>query len=165
MREAKAAGLIDKIPGGRRAKGLPPLSKDRKIRRAQKILEAAMAARKAEKAVVPVAERRWQELDKAGQLSEATSESLSRVYAFLLMDFDPAKDPKMFALQQSVALSTISAQIRLDSAALLARSGVVLNEDERDRLDRAHRRWAELEAEEAARMKDDDDVLLPPVAE
>ena len=43
MRLAKARGEIEKIPGGRRAKGLPPLSKDPKIRKAQRFVEKAMA--------------------------------------------------------------------------------------------------------------------------
>jgi len=69
MREAKAAGQIEKIPGGRRAKGLPPLSKDRKIREAQRMIEKMMS----ERAVA----RRWGEgLTKAERLSEATDEAL-----------------------------------------------------------------------------------------
>jgi hypothetical protein len=43
QRLAKQAGLIEKIPGGRRAKGLPKLSKDRTIRKAQRVLEEMMA--------------------------------------------------------------------------------------------------------------------------
>ena len=169
MREAKAAGLIEKIPGGRRARGLPKLSKDKKIRKGQRILEnleKEMTARKAEKAaaVPAVVERPFEELEKAEQLSEATGKSLSRVYRFLLQEIDPAADPKMFALQINTALATISAQIRLDSAVLMARSGPVLNEDERERLDQAHRLWAMLAAEEAEKMKDEVDVVLPAAA-
>src|SRR5215471_1172341 len=39
MRAAKAAGLIEKFPGGRRARGLPQLSKNPTIRKAQRLVE------------------------------------------------------------------------------------------------------------------------------
>jgi glucans biosynthesis protein len=125
MRAAKAAGLIERFPNGRRGKDLPPLSKDRKIRKAQKILEAAMAKRKAEKAAVAaVVERPWDQLDKAGKLSEATDKSLDAIYDFLLMDVDPVADPKLFLAKQQVALSTIANQIRLDAAKLQAQTAL-----------------------------------------
>jgi hypothetical protein len=57
MRRAKAAGLIEKIPGGRRKRGLPKLSKDRIIARAQRVLEEVMA-KKALRVVGEVDERR-----------------------------------------------------------------------------------------------------------
>jgi len=165
MNAAKARGEIERFPNGRRAKGLPKLSSNRKIRRAQRILEAAMATRAKKAAAVPaVAQREWASLDKAEQLAEATSESLTRVYDFLLQQIDPVEDPKMFALQISTALATISNQIRLDSAALLSRSGGALSQDERDRLDWAHRRWQLLAAEEAEKLEDEVGELLPPAA-
>jgi hypothetical protein len=43
MHRAKAAGLIDRFPNGRRPKHLPPLSKDRTIRRGQRAFEAVEA--------------------------------------------------------------------------------------------------------------------------
>jgi hypothetical protein len=125
MRWAKAAGLIARIPGGRRAKNLPPLSKDCKIRRAQRMLEAAMAKRKAEKAALPVlAQRPWNELGKAEKLSEATDKSLDAIYDFLLMEVDPVEDQKLFIARQQVALSTVSNQIRLDAAKLQAQTSL-----------------------------------------
>ena len=39
MRAAKERGEIDKIPGGRRAKGSPPRSKDRIIARGQRLVD------------------------------------------------------------------------------------------------------------------------------
>ena len=122
MRLAKAAGLIDKIPGGRRAKGLPPLSKDRKIRRAQRIIEARMEERKKE--VAATVTRAWEELSSAEKLSLATDQSLDKVYAFLLLDFDPVEDQKLVLAQQQVALATISNQIKLDSARLQAETAL-----------------------------------------
>ena len=158
MNAARARGEIERFRNGRRRADLPKLSKDRRIRKAHRIIEARMEEREKKAAAVPaVAERSFEELDKATQLSEATTESLVKVYRFLCKDTDLTEDPKMFALQQQVALSTISAQIRLDAAVLMARSGPVLNEDERQRLDQAHRRWAMLEAEEAEKMEAQDD--------
>jgi hypothetical protein len=165
MHAAKARGEIAKFPNGRRAKSLPPLSKDRKIRKAQRLLEAAMAKRKAEKAAVPATVTQpWQGLDKAGKLSEMTDQGLDELYAFLMKPVDPEKNEKLYLAKISTALSVVSAQIRLDAAALMARSGAVLNEDERARLDWAHRRWAMLAAEEAEKVKEEVDVLLPPAA-
>jgi hypothetical protein len=85
-----------------------------------------MTARKAEKAadVPPVAARSWAELDKAQKLGEATDQSLDNAYAFLCRPIDPVGDPKLFALQQTVGLSVISAQIRLDSATLVAKTAL-----------------------------------------
>jgi hypothetical protein len=39
MRAAKAAGLIERFRNGRRAKGLPPRSRDRIIARGQRLIE------------------------------------------------------------------------------------------------------------------------------
>jgi len=44
MRRAKAAGLIERFPNGRRAKGLPPRSKDRIIARGQRIVDMVVEA-------------------------------------------------------------------------------------------------------------------------
>jgi hypothetical protein len=145
MRAAKARGELARLPGGRRSRGLPKLSRDKKIRRAQRILEKKMAARK-KAAVSAVAKRQWQELDKAGKLSEATDRSLDRVYDFLRMDVDPVEDPKLFALQQQVALSTISNQIRLDAAVLQAHTALsaIPEETLERRLEQAFARLDEL---------------------
>jgi hypothetical protein len=117
------------------------LSKDRRIRRAQKFIEARMA-----KAVVmPVSDA-----TKSEKLGEAVDVGLDRVLAFLNRDIEPEADPKLFALQISTALSAISTQARLDAAALQAASGGIggLDDDDLDeRLQRASRRLAVLEAE------------------
>jgi hypothetical protein len=125
MRAAKSAGLVERFPNGRRKRGLPKLPADRKLRRAVRIVEKEMAARKAEKAAVPmVAQRSWAELDKAEKLSEATEKSLDAIYDFLLMEVDPVEDQKLFIARQQVALSTISNQIRLDAAKLQAQTSL-----------------------------------------
>jgi hypothetical protein len=153
MREAKAAGLIEKIPGGRRARGLPKLPADRKLRRAVRIVEKEMAKRKEAAAAVPaVAPRDWEELSSGEKLSLATGQSLEKVYNFLLMDLDPVEEQKLFLAQQQVALSTISNQIRLDSARLQAETALGgLDDGELDRrLGRLLERVETFEAEAAA---------------
>jgi len=138
MREAKARGEIERFPGGRRARGLPPLSKDRTIRRAQRILEARGSNRGA--VMVPATS----DATKAEKLGEATDISLDRVLAFLYLDVDPRAEPKLFALQMNTAMTTISNQVRVDTAELTARalSPTGLTEEQR----RAQARQAILEA-------------------
>jgi hypothetical protein len=129
---------------------LPRLSKDRKIRRAQRMLEAAMEERKKE--VAATVTRAWEELSSAEKLSLATDQSLDKVYAFLLLDFDPVEEQKLVLAQQQVALATISNQIRLDSARLQAETALGgLDDGELDRrLGRLLERVETFEAEAAA---------------
>jgi hypothetical protein len=144
MREAKARGEIERFPGGRRARGLPPLSRHPTIRKAQRKLEERKA-QMAKGVVVPASDA-----TKSEKLGEAVDVGLDRVLAFLNRDIEPEADPKLFALQISTALSAISTQARLDAAALQAASGGIggLDDDDLDeRLQRASRRLAVLEAE------------------
>jgi hypothetical protein len=80
MRQAKAAGQIERFPGGRRPRGLPPLSKDPTIRRAQTLVERAMAKKNGtgvpEVPTVPDNVRPWSSLSKGERLSSATDDSL-----------------------------------------------------------------------------------------
>ena len=55
----KPAGLIERFPNGRRAKGLPPRSKDPIIARGQRLIEQAIAMAKVALPAVP--ERPWEE--------------------------------------------------------------------------------------------------------
>jgi hypothetical protein len=118
---AKARGEIARFPGGRRARGLPPLPRNPKVRKAARIIEKEMAARR-KKAVAAAgpAEVPWRELPKGVKLGDATDESLNFIYGLLLREVDPVEDPKLYALKVTVALNTISNQIRLDAAALQA---------------------------------------------
>jgi hypothetical protein len=136
MREAKARGEIERFPGGRRARGLPPLSKNPTIRRAQRILEARVSKGAV---VVPIGDA-----TKAEKLGEATDKSLDRVLAFLDQDIDPQDDPKLYSLQMNTALTVIGIQVRVDNAALAASvlSPAGLTEDQR----REQARQAILEA-------------------
>ena len=108
MRLAKARGEIEKIPGGRRAKGLPPLSKDPNIRKAQRFVEKAMAK------LVPSDGRPWTEMSKAEKLGRATELALDCVRDILELGIDPS-DAKTLAIVKDTALNIISQQIRLDA--------------------------------------------------
>jgi hypothetical protein len=114
MRAAKARGEIARFPNGGRAKGLPPLSRNPIIRKAQRLIEAKMQAKAV---VVPV-----KDITKAEKLGAASDRSLDRVVAFLDQDIDPQADPKLFALQINTSLTIISVQGRLDAAALQAQA-------------------------------------------
>jgi len=146
MWEAKAAGLIERFPNGQRAKGLPPLSKDSKIRRAQRIIEARMAKQSKE---VVTAERPWPELSKADKLAAATDLGLDVAMKVLteggrLLDERGLEgmDPKLLAEVRGTALSIISDQIRIDAAVLQASAiqqsgGKVVATEEQRLLDQA----------------------------
>src|SRR5262249_30721912 len=112
MREAKARGETERFPGGRRARGLPPLSEDPTIRKAQRIIEAKMAEQS--KAAVTTGERPWSELSKAEKLAVATDLGLDVSMKILtdggrLLDERGLEgiDPKLLAEVRGTALSII----------------------------------------------------------
>ena len=115
MREAKAAGLVDRFPNGARSRHLPPLSKDPIIRKAQRIVEKLMA----QQDIATGAERSWSELTMPEKLSKAADLGLDRVYEVLQLPVD-AGDPKLLALVTNAALSIIGDQIKVDTAKLTA---------------------------------------------
>jgi hypothetical protein len=142
MRAVKAAGQIERFPGGRRARGLPPLSKDRTIRRAQRIVEAWMA----QQDVATVPERPWSELShpekldlETGQALDIAGKILSDGAQLLERDGLEGTDIKLVTLVKDTALQVISTQVRVDNAKLAASvlSPVGLNEEERRRRARA----------------------------
>jgi hypothetical protein len=125
-RKLKAASQVDRVWGGsRRAKGLPPLSKNRKVRKAQRLVEARMAERKRAALVavpgsdLPVlpAERPWAEMSKGEKLAAATDRALDVAKAYLDMPVD-ADNLRLASLQSSLALEIIGYQIRVESGAL-----------------------------------------------
>jgi hypothetical protein len=142
MREAKARGEIERFPGGRRARGLPRLSRDPTIRKAQRILEARVS-----KAVVPTASN----ATKADKLSDATDKSLDLVLGFLNRDVDPEKDPKLFAQQLNSAHLTINTQVRVDNAKLTAEALGPAGLNEQELRERARRLIREAFAERPPR--------------
>ena len=124
MRTAKAAGLIERFPGGRRARGLPPLSKDPKIRKAQRLIETRMAERNAAVVMAPRsdppahrAERPWAEMSKGEKLAAATDRALDVAKAYLDVPVDPS-NLKLASLQTNLALGVIGYQVRVESGAL-----------------------------------------------
>jgi hypothetical protein len=117
MREAKAQGKIERFPGGRRKRGLPPLSKDRTIRRAQRIIEAAMAD--AEKLTAMVGQKPWEEMSRGEKLAANANKALDVAAKILELDVD-ANDPtdfKRLALQKDMAVQVIGYQIRVEQGA------------------------------------------------
>ena len=156
MHAAIAAGEIAKFPcgGNRRAQGLPPLSKDRIIAKAQRMVEQQMSKRAALVAAG---------LTKAERLSAATDTALEVATEILALGVDPA-DPRILAIVKDTALSIIATQARLDAAQLAAASGGIagLDDDDLDeRLGRAMQRLEVLEAEveesrEGEAVADDD---------
>jgi hypothetical protein len=117
MRAQKAAGLIERFPNGRRARGLPPLSKDKKIRRAQRVIEKRMSK---SKPVIPLAE--WAGQSKAEKLQQAADLSLDTARKILELGVDPS-DPKLLALVRNTAIDIINAQIRVEATQLSMAAG------------------------------------------
>ena len=113
MRQAKAAGLIERFPNGRRPKGAPKLSSNKKIAKAQRIVEVWMA--EVEAKGVPATP--WAQLTKAQKLSSNADLSLDVTRRILELGVDP-RDPKTLALVKDVALSTIAMQIKVEQGKL-----------------------------------------------
>jgi hypothetical protein len=144
----KKAGLISRFPNGERKHNLPKLSKNKTIRKAQRLLEEAMA-----RTTVIVSG----DQTKGEKLGEAVNVGLDLVLSFLHREINAEKNPKLFLAQINTALSAISSQARLDSAALQAiTSGLPVLPDEEvdDRLERVIRKLTVLQAEEQAAMEE-----------
>jgi len=139
MRAAKAAGQIERFPGGRRARGLPPLSKDRTIRKAQRMVERVMAKREKLAAVAlapgsdspdPTAERQWSEQSRGEKLADNADRSLAFTSGILSLgarvkdqllkdDADVTKrvhpsQLKILEMAKDTALATISHRLRVE---------------------------------------------------
>ena len=111
MRAAKVRGEVTRFPGGRRAKGLPPLSRDPKIRAAQRIIETVMA----EKEVAPaIVSKPWAEMSRGEKLAAAADKALDVTKKTLDLEIDPIDNPKLYTLQNTTALAVISNQIRVE---------------------------------------------------
>ena len=109
MREAKAAGLLTRLPNGRRPKGAAKLSADKKIARAQRIIEVVMTQSSGSSALA----KPWAQMSKAEKLAAAADKGLDVAKAILdaPMDLD---NTKLLALQQQTALTVIAQQIRVE---------------------------------------------------
>jgi len=92
------------------------LSKDRTIRRAQRILERLMAEQTGVQATTneAVPPRTWDDLTKAEKLSRAADLALDCARQILELGIDRS-DVKLLAQVKDTALNIISQQIRLDA--------------------------------------------------
>jgi hypothetical protein len=139
MRAAKARGEIDRFPNGRRARGLPQLSKDPKVRKAQRLIEAKMAEREPAEGQG----RPWPQLTKAEKLGAVTDVALDIAREILALGVDPS-DTRILQIVKDTALSVISNQIRVDTAVLASSVSSPTGLTEEQRRERA--RAAILEA-------------------
>jgi len=122
MRTAKARAEIARFPNGRRKRGLPPLPRDKKLRKAMRLVEnelAEMARRKRQ--LVPA--ERFEDLSRGRKLEKAADLGLIRAYEILQLGINPL-DPKMTAIISNVALNLISRQIPIEAAAGMAPGNV-----------------------------------------
>jgi hypothetical protein len=152
MRAAKARGEIARFPGGRRARGLPPLSKDPTIRRAQKIVEKLMALQD----IAPVRKLPWEELSHSDKLDKGTGLALDIAAKILndgamILERDGLEgtDIKLVTLVKDTALQVISNQIRVDTAALQAQALSTAGLSDEQKRERARRMILEAFAERA----------------
>jgi hypothetical protein len=114
MREAKAAGLIEKIPGGRRARGLPPRSKDRIIARGQRQIDR-MIEEMGKDLVIP--DKRREEMTDAELFASNFRKSL--YFSREVLDRDTNwEDLELLKLKKEVALSTQAQAVRMKVAEL-----------------------------------------------
>jgi len=118
MKAAKAAGLIERFPNGRRAKGLPPRSKDRIIRRGQRLIEQAIAMTKA---LPAVPDKSWEEMTDGEKFASNFTASLDFNHEVLNRHTN-WEDTELLKLKKEIALSTQAAAVRLRTAELAPRS-------------------------------------------
>jgi hypothetical protein len=113
MRQAKAAGLIEKFPIGR-AKGLPPRSKDRIIAHGQRLIEQAIAMAKA---LPAVPDKSWEDWTDGEKFASKFSASLDFNHEVLNRHTN-WEDTELLKLKKEIALSTQAAAIRVKVAEL-----------------------------------------------
>jgi hypothetical protein len=118
MRRAKAAGLIERFPNGRRAKGLPPRSRDPIIARGQRLIEQAIAMAKA---LPAVPDKSWEEMTDGEKFTRNFSASLDFNHEVLNRHTN-WEDTELLKLKKEIALSTQAAAIRVKVAQLAPRA-------------------------------------------
>jgi hypothetical protein len=130
MRLAKAAGRIDKIPGGRKPRGAPHHNADKTIVRAQRLIEGMMMAKKSMLFEAPgdkpltIPTKSWDQMSKADRLSAATDLGLGIVKEILELGVDPS-DVKLLAQVKDTALTIISQQIKVDETRMRSSQSAV----------------------------------------
>jgi hypothetical protein len=117
MRELKQAGVIEKIPGGRRAKAPKPREGDKVIHRAR----AIVASEGTRLPAMPKSEARdWGKKMHADKLRALTGKALDKTKEILELACDP-DNLKLLSIQKDAALSIIAAQVKVDETQLRAR--------------------------------------------
>jgi hypothetical protein len=119
MRAARERGEIQRFPNGRRAKGLPPRSKDRIIARGQRLIEQAIAMAKVALPAVP--ERPWEEKTVGEKFSANFEDALDFSHEVLNRNTN-WEDIELLKLKKEIALAAQSQAIRIRVAELLPRS-------------------------------------------
>ena len=115
QKAAKAAGLIKKIPGGRRARGLPPRSKDRIIARGQRLIDQAIA--EMEKTLPAVLDKPLEQQSEAELFAGNFRRSL--LFSRDVLDRpDDWGDMEFMKMKRDIATSVQSAAIRIKVAEL-----------------------------------------------
>jgi hypothetical protein len=122
MRAARVAGLVEKFPNGRRARGLPPRSKDRIIARGQRLVEQAIAEMaKAKKNLPAVPEKPWEEKTVGEKFSANFEDALDFSHEVLNRNTN-WEDIELLKLKKEIALAAQSQAIRIRVAELSPRS-------------------------------------------
>ena len=122
MRAAKAAGLIERFPSGRRARGLPPRPKDRIIARGQRLVAQAIAEMaKAKKNLPAVPEKPWEEKTVGEKFSANFEDALDFSHEVLNRNTN-WEDIELLKLKKEIALAAQSQAIRIRVAELSPRS-------------------------------------------
>jgi hypothetical protein len=115
MRQAKAAGLVEKFPNGRRARGLPPRSKDRIIARGQRLIEQAIA--EMEKTLPAVSDKPLEQQSDAELFAGNFRRSL--LFSRDVLDRpDDWGDMEFMKMKRDIATSVQSAAVRIKVAEL-----------------------------------------------
>jgi hypothetical protein len=115
MKAAKVRGEIQKIPGGRRARGLPPRSKDRIIARGQRLIEQAIA--EMEKTLPAVPDKPREQMTDAELFASNFRKSL--YFSQEVLDRDTNwEDLELLKLKKEVALATQAQAVRIKVAEL-----------------------------------------------
>ena len=117
MRALKAAGVIEKIPGGRRPKGRRTragASEVKVIEQARAVVASGRAGLR-EEPVLP-----WQDQTHAEKLDVLTGKALDKTLEILDLPCDPG-NLKLLAIQKDAALSVLATQVKVDENQLRER--------------------------------------------
>jgi hypothetical protein len=116
MRRAKAAGLVDRFPGGRH-RGRKPRPKtgnklaDRALRQIAETLEHLAA---------PMADKPFKDLEPGEQLADITRQSLKVLHELLLAPAGP-ENPKLARMVSDAARCVLALSVKVDPQRMRAR--------------------------------------------